>query len=223
MSFNLKTSRFSKDFSEIIDRQFQKRDLHLHRLRRKGLKELEEVYGEIQSYGIPQKYVKKKLKGNIGYGIFLQVEADPILKGEIIALYTGQVILEAQMDADDGDYSFDVVTGLTLTQKEQKKFDPRRPFSPRRLYDIKVDATKIGNFTRFINHSHVPNIVAFLVDLPDAGYQILYKAQKKIRPGEQLLVNYEGEEESYWAPLGIKPYPMTPRTFCLRKSSTSFA
>jgi len=51
-----------------------------------------------------------------------------------------------------------------------------------------------------------------------AFFELVYVAKKTIRPGEQLLVCYEGEDKSYWGPLKIKPFPMTPKTFMLNES-----
>ena len=218
MEFNLPIAECNREFVKIVSRQFRKRDLDLHTLTEKNLKELDEVLKEIERDTLPKKYVLRKLKGKIGQGIFLHVDAKPILKGQVIGLYTGKVSLQAQMDAADGDYTFDIVTDLHLTKDEQERFDPRNRFAPRRLYDLKLDALKIGNFTRFINHSNKPNIEAVLVHFKDTGFQIIYMAKTKINPGEQLLVSYEGEEDSYWGLLGIKPFPMTAKTFYLNDS-----
>jgi hypothetical protein len=78
----------------------------------------------------------------------------------------------------------------------------------------------MGNFTRFINHSGKPNVKAELLKIPgkflgteQAAFELVYFAKKDILPGEQLLVSYEAEDESYWGALKIVPFPMTPRTF----------
>lgn len=218
MAFNLKIAECDKEFVEIVNRQFEKRELDLHRLSKESLKEVDLVLQEIEKDTLPKKYVLRKLKGNIGQGIFLHLDAKPIEKGQIIAPYTGHVSLQAQVDAEDGDYTFDLVTDLRLKKEEQKKFDPKNCFAPRRLYDLKLDAKKIGNFTRYINHSSKPNVEAVLVYFKDSGYQIVYRAKSKINPREQLLVSYEGDEDSYWGPLGITPFPMTAKTFQLDDS-----
>lgn len=218
MAFNLQLADCDKEFVKIVGRQFKKRDLDLFNLSKKNLRELDEILSEIKKDTLPKKYVLRKLKGNIGQGIFLHVDAKPIQKGQVIAPYTGKVSLEAQVDANDGDYTFDLVTDIHLTKLEQEKFDSKNRFAPRRLYDLKLDAKKIGNFTRYINHSNKPNVEAVLVHFKDHGFQIVYMAKSKINPGEQLLVSYEGEEDSYWGPLGITPFPMTAKTFHLDDS-----
>lgn len=164
---------------------------------------------------MPAKYAKRKLKGKIGYGIFLKPNASPIKKGEIIGPYEGEVRLEPQNSEGNGDYAFDLIDDLRLTKEEQKKFDPKNRFSPKRLYALKVDALKKGSFVRFVNHSDKPNVEAQLV-FDEKKYKIVYLAKKTIFPKEQLLVSYEdGEEGCYWDVLGIEPYPMTAKTFQL--------
>jgi len=55
--------------------------------------------------------------------------------------------------------------------------------------------------------------------LEPMALEVIYFAKKKIWPGEQLLVSYEdGEEQTYWGVMGIKPYPLTPKTFQLSES-----
>jgi SET domain-containing protein len=174
----------------------------------------------IKNNGLPSYLVRKKLKGNIGYGIFLRPDAKPILKGEIIAPYAGEVSLTPQNESDDDAYAFDALDNMHLTKEEQKLFDKKNRYHPRRLYALKIDGFKKGNFTRFVNHSEKPNVVADALTIPKNHFnlspmpiEIVYIAKKTIRPGEQLLVCYEDEEKSYWSALNIKPFPMTPQTF----------
>jgi hypothetical protein len=88
---------------------------------------------------------------------------------------------------------------------------------------LDLDAHKVGNFTRFINHSAKPNVEAHFLRIPKNSlgiapslFEIVYIASKTIRPGEQLLVCYEGDDNSYWGALRIKPFAMTPRTFLIK-------
>ncbi len=138
----------------------------------------------------------------------------------MIAAYAGQVSLFPQNEGNSSDYVFSLIADLRLSREEQAEWDPKGKFHPRRYYSIDLDAEKIGNFTRFINHSEQPNIEAHFLRIPRNSYgvpaspfELLYIAKKTIRPGEQLLVCYEGEDKSYWGALKIKPFPMTPRTF----------
>lgn len=218
MKFNLKRQVLEEDIIKIVRRKWSHKDLDPCCLTRKNLKELADVFGHIEKWTLPKYLVRKKLKGKLGYGIFLHPAAKPILKGQVIAPYAGEVSVVPQNQMDGADYAFDPVTDLLLTKEEQKRFDPKNRYHPKRLYALKLDAAKKGNFTRFINHSAAPNVVAYLVSTRSNPYEIVYFAKKTIQPGEQLLVCYEDEEKSYWGALGIKPFPMTPRTFRLDPS-----
>jgi hypothetical protein len=216
MAFNLKRQKVSPEIVQIVARNWKQKDLDAYRLSKKNQKELADVLEEIEKWTIPRYLVLKKLKKKLGKGIFLHPKAQPILRGQLIAPYAGEVSIVVQNQVDDACYAFDPVTDLHLTKEEQKRFDPKNRYHPRRLYSLKLDAEKRGNFTRFINHSSQPNVIAYLVSTQKHPYEIIYFAKKKIRPGEQLLVSYEDEEKSYWGALGIKPFPMTPRTFRIK-------
>lgn len=217
MKYALKRQIISDEIINVVLRNWKSKDLDPYRLTKKNFTELAEVLEQIGQFGLPKYLVKKKLQGKIGHGIFLHPEAKPILKGQVIAPYAGEVTVVQQNAEDDADYAFDPVTDMRLTREEQKRFDPKSRFHPGRLYALKLDASKQGNFTRFINHSEKPNVVAYLVCSPSHPYEIIYFAKKNILPGEQLLVCYEDDEACYWGALGITPFPMTPRTFKLDK------
>lgn len=156
----------------------------------------------------------------LGSGIFLHPKADPIAKGEVIGPYAGRVSIVPQNVAEDALYAFEPLDHIHLTKEEQAHFDPARPYHPRRLYSMLVDALKEGNFARFINHSEKPNLIAEFFRIPKNRFglepspiEVVYVTGKKILPGEQLLVSYEGDDHSYWSGLKIKPIPITPQTF----------
>jgi hypothetical protein len=95
---------------------------------------------------------------------------------------------------------------------------------------LKVDGFKKGNFTRFINHSEKPNVVAYTLAVPANPYglvpvpiEVIYFAKKTIYPGEQLLVSYEEGEKCYWGAQAAKPFPMTPKTFRLSEKGLLFS
>lgn len=217
MRYTLSQQIISKELIRICRRQKTADDLGLERLTKQNLREYAEVIKEIEKDGCPKRFVIKKLKGNIGRGVFLHPTARPIEKGEIIGPYAGEVSLVAQNDLDDADYAFDPVVDLLLTKEEQKRYDPKNKYHPRRYYAFKLDAKRKGNFTRFINHSYKPNVIAYLASTPGMPYQIIYVAKKKIQPGHQLLVSYEDGDKSYWGAIGIEPFPMTSSTFRIDK------
>jgi len=224
MGFRLQRQRVAKDLSILCLNRIKKDKIEVPRASREVVRRMPAILREIRKNGLPTYLLKKKLKGKLGYGIFLHPKAEPILRGTPIAPYSGKVILCHQnMEKNDSDYAFALITGLRLTKEEQRKWDPSCRYHPRRLYSIDLDARKNGNFTRFINHSEKPNIEAQFVRIPpnSAGlspvpFELIYVASKTIRPGEQLLICYEAEKKSYWG--SLKPFPMTPKTFILNQS-----
>lgn len=225
MRFKNPQLKISAQLSLFASKKIKEQNIPLPRASKKIIRQLASVYPEIEKKGLPSHLVLKKLKGKLGKGIFLHPRAHPILKGDAIAPYAGQVFLSHQNDQTDSDYVFALLTDLHLTKEEQLLLDPETRYHPRRLYSLDVDAEKTGNFTRFINHSEKPNIEADFLKIPKnewgikpSPFEIVYIACKTIQPGEQLLVSYEGEERSYWGALKIKPFPMTPKTFKLNAS-----
>jgi len=210
------------NISGIISREMKKQKTSVFSASKKDLKEIAEVAGEITKRGLPKYLVRKKLPNDLGHGIFLHPKAKPILKGQVIAPYAGEVSILPQNMPDDSAYAFAAVNDFHLPKEEQALLRDKLPFHPRRLYFVNIDGLKKGNFTRFINHSETPNVIAHLVRIPSNSFglsqspmEIIYYAKKTIHPGEQLLVCYEDGEKSYWGALNIKPFPMTAKTFQL--------
>ncbi len=226
MKFKLPCQVGDQNISGIISREIKKQKIGVLRASKKDLKEIAAVSEEIRKQGLPKYLVCKKLPQGLGHGIFLHPEAKPIPKGHVIAPYAGELSLDPQnSQEDDSAYVFEMIGDIHLSKKEQLLLDKHHSYHPRRLYSINLDALKKGNFTRFINHSEKPNVVAHLVRIPSNGLdlapsplQIIYFAKKTILPGEQLLVCYEEGEKSYWGSLKIKPVPVTPKSFQLNRS-----
>ncbi|HSX03666.1 MAG TPA: SET domain-containing protein-lysine N-methyltransferase [Rhabdochlamydiaceae bacterium] len=212
----------NKEISRLISREVRKQNIYVLNASKKLLKEIVKISFEIKKRGLPKHLVLKKLPKKLGFGIFLHPEAEPILKGEMIAPYSGEVAFVPQYLPDDSVYAFAPISEILFTKTDQALFDGKRSFHPKRLYQLNVDSVKKGNFTRFINHSDKPNIRAEFFKIPSNSYglspsplEVVYLAKKKIHPGEQLLVCYEGDGGSYWGALGIKPIPVEPKTFQL--------
>jgi hypothetical protein len=210
-------------------REIERQRLIIPKVSSKNLQELSQIVKFIEQRGLPKEFLCKSLPHHLGRGIFLHPQAKPILKGQMIAPYAGDVVIYPEKEAEDSSYAFSPLSGIRLSREEQLFFSPKLPFRPNRLYSLDVDAEKKGNFTRFINHSAKPNVEAHLLRIPSNSYglkpvslEIFYIAKKTIRPGEQLLVCYEGEENSYWAALKIKPFPVTPQTFQINASLEVF-
>ncbi len=224
MKFKLPRALFNKEVQKIIFREVRRQKTGVLRAKRKHLKEMAAVVRSIKNEGLPKNLVCKKLPGELGYGIFLHPEAEPILKGQIIASYAGEPLCVPQNLTDGSSYAFELLSHMVLTKEEQERFDRQRAYHPRRLYSIHVDALKKGNFTRFINHSEKPNLIADFFKIPAkqglaaAPIEVVYLAKKTIHPGEQLLISYEGDGPSYWIGRGVKPAPIFPKTFQLNSS-----
>lgn len=220
--YRLPRQVFTQEIQEIISREMKKQDIDLASLPKKNLKELVEVSKVIIEKGVPDHLIVKRLSDELGYGVFLHPDADPITKGTLIAAYSGEVSMAPQNEPDDSAYAFAAISDILLKKEEHPLIDKARKYHPSRRYVLNLDAKDRGNFTRFINHSVQPNIEAefFKVSknalgLKKSPIEVFYRVSKKIMPGEQLLVCYEDEEESYWKPFKIKPFPMTPQTFTL--------
>ncbi len=221
MKFNLPRQILDQKFFEIVAREADIQKELITSASRKQLKGIEAAALKIKKDTLPTNLVRRKLKNNLGYGIFLRPDSKPILRGEVIAPYSGILSIVPSNDPNETGYMFEVLSNIHLTKEDQLLIHPSRCYHPARLYSIQLDAQKTGNFTRFINHSEQPNIIAYLISSSGKNptpIEVVYLAKKTIHPGEQLLVSYEQDgENNYWGPAKIKPFPMTPKTFTLSK------
>ena len=221
MKFKLPRQLLDPEIVSIISREIRRQKISVTRASEKRLRELIQISHWIEDKGLPDFLVCLKLSHRLGFGIFLRADAKPIVKDQMIAPYSGEVSLVVEHEPDDTAYAFSPMDPFHLTKKEQAILDRGHRYHPRRLYSIKVDALYRGNFTRFINHSEEPNVLACAFcttkknsfGLPSMPIEIIYVAKKTIHPGEQLLVCYEEEEKSYWGAFNKTPFSMTPTTF----------
>ncbi len=225
MKYKLPRQITSPEIDKVLRKEVRKQNIEVLRLTRKNLKEIAELSEVIQKFGLPEYLVCKKLPYDLGYGVFLHPGARPMPKDQVIGPYAGDTSIIAEKIRPEGSYAFTPIENIHLNKKEQQFFDKKNKFHPKRSYTFQIDAWKHGNFTRFINHSEKPNVVAHLFYAPSNAcglaksvIEVIYFAKKTIRPGEQLLVSYEDEEDSYWGAVKIKPFPMTPKTFQLDAS-----
>lgn len=206
----------------MLDREALKQEMYLCKASAKMLKELKAMCQIIEKSGLPEYLVLKKLPEPMGYGVFLHPKAKPLKKGKVLGSYGGHAYVIPQNLPDESAYAFAPIEDLILKKDEQNQLDPKRKFHPSRKYIFNIDAEKEGNYTRFINHSEKPNILARLLvvsknklGLCASPMEVIYSVKKTINPGEQLLVSYEDGEESYWSVLKIKPEPIFPNTFTI--------
>jgi len=223
--FKLPKPIINPEISKIVSREVRKQKIVVTRASKKIMNEIIQVSQAIERFGLPQYLVAKKLPHGLGRGIFLHPDAKPILKRQVIAPYGGEFSISPQNLDDDSVYAFGLINNILLSKVEQQHLDPKNRFHSRRYYSLNLDAEKKGNFTRFVNHSEKPNIDAELYKIPkntfglaETPITVLYIANKKILPGEQLVVCYEDEDKTYWGALKIKPLHITPQTFTLSPS-----
>ncbi|MEI8300747.1 MAG: SET domain-containing protein [Chlamydiota bacterium] len=222
MRFKLPRQLLDDQIKKILYREMKSQGLNLATLPKKYIQDLIKVMTTVEQKGLPSHLVCKKLPHNLGSGIFLHPDSQPLLRGQVISFYAGEVMVLPQNLPDDGGYAFSLVEDMHLTKKEQHDLDKTATYHPRRLYSAKLDAFKKGNFTRFINHSDTPNVEAQMLAIPknfgkltSSPCEIIYFVKKRIYPGEQLLVCYEAGGKTYWKPSKIKPFSMTSKTFQL--------
>jgi len=225
MKYKLPRQALTRELKQLLYKEMKKQRFGYSRLSKKHWKEIQEISQIIETQELPCYLICRKLKFNLGSGIFLHPKARPILRGQVIAPYAGEASIVPSENPDDGSYAFMPIEGIKLSKEQQALFDPESSYNPKRKYSFKVDGLKKGNFTRFINHSDEPNVVARLVRVPGgssgleaAPIEVVYFAKRNIHPGEQLLVSYEDGEESYWKVFKIKPFAMTSKTFQLNKA-----
>lgn len=222
MKYKLPRPVFSETLIKMLEREALKQKMYLCKASAKVIQELKAMCQIIEKSGLPEYLVLKKLPEPMGYGIFLHPKAKPLKKGKVLGSYGGEAYVIPQNLPDESAYAFAPMEDLILKKDEQKHLDPKRDFHPSRKYIFNIDAEKEGNFTRFINHSEKPNILARLLIVPknksgltSSPMEVIYSVKKTINPGEQLLVSYEDGEESYWSVLKIKPEPIFPNTFTI--------
>ena len=133
------------------------------------------------------KYVNPK----VGFGVFAD---SPIKRFEAIGEYTGLLCVEDDSKCEESfDYAIDAGYYASSTSEDRLT-----------LY---IDAAKCGNFTRFINHSYIPNVNAHTVfSNKDGLWHVMYRAIKDIGQDSQLLVNYGTD---YWTTRNIEPVDLT--------------
>lgn len=222
MKYKLPRHVITPEIRKILSREMRRQKMTVPKVSRKELQELANVCKDVERSGLPGYLVCRPLGRDLGKGIFLSLSAAPLKKGAVIASYAGEVSVIAQNRPDDGSYAFTPVEDMLLSKEEQKLFDRGASYSPKRLYSFKVDGLKNGNFTRYINHSEKPNVIAYTLSvpsnahgLPSSPIEVIYFARKTIYPGEQLLVSYEDGDKCYWGAQSVKPFAMTPKTFRL--------
>src|SRR5579883_1492579 len=170
MKFKLPRQVSHSEIYRIISREMRRQKIKADPISKGELREIAELARMIKKNGLPSHLVCKKLPHNLGKGIFLHPDADPILQDQLIGPYAGELSIVKQFLNDDACYAFAPIENLLLNKEEQRLFDRDSKYHPRRLYSLKLDAEKKGNFTRFINHSSKPNIDSYSIAIPENPY-----------------------------------------------------
>ena len=113
----------------------------------------------------------------VGYGVFA---GKNFRKGDMIGEYTGIVRKIDETNTNNFGYSWGYL------------------YPPKLI----IDAKDAGNYTRFINHSSIPNIDVIYIQDCKKRWHMIYVANKPIKKGEQLLANYGTH---YWSSRGVNP------------------
>ena len=101
-----------------------------------------------------------------------------IAKGEFIEEYTGEVVLKE-------------TSKVNISEKNFYTYSLDNP--PDFKFSYEVEASKLGNFTRFINHSCDANVVTIMLLREDDDVtpaRLCFFAKEDIGEGEELTVSY---------------------------------
>lgn len=128
----------------------------------------------------------KRQPSAVGRGLFVRKSFKAgFERGDAIGEYVGERILEDEYQTRMEQY---------IAQKEFNYFVDVVTESGD-VTGLYIDATKKGNWTRFTNNSHDPN-AQFEPVVIENTYHIFLVAIKKIRPGEEVTIDYGAEYRS---------------------------
>lgn len=165
----------------------------------------------MSSTGIPNHLQVCHISDEVGRGVFLKPEANPLREGNFIFLYSGEYEVIPMREAmQNKSYAYTIVESIRLSKKTLKTLCATD--DQENDWYIGINAEKQGNIASLVNHStDEPNVQATIY-IADGMPIPAFIALKQINPGEQLLVNYG---QKYWEALGLKPVEMTPTTYIL--------
>ncbi|ORZ32738.1 histone methyltransferase [Catenaria anguillulae PL171] len=105
---------------------------------------------------------------------------EPIEPGEFIIEYVGEIVRQPIADVRERRYNAEGLDGASYLFR----LDDERV----------VDATKCGNYARFINHSCDPNSLAKNI-IADGEKKIVIYAGKRIEIGQEITYDYKFDYE----------------------------
>lgn len=156
---------------------------------------LADMFGALidEKYQAPiyMQWINKTVK----YGVFAE---SFIKKGQMICEYTGYLEIDDNTDS----------TNLYLWEYPTILYETVPGKSRRKKTMFCVNAEKAGNFARGINHTIKKHQNVGIVMVPYKNlWHVVYRAQKDILPGQQLLTHYG---KKYWQDLNVVPAVLVP-------------
>jgi hypothetical protein len=121
---------------------------------------------------LPQLYINS-ISEIVGYGVFAGQE---IHNGDFINEYTGEFGITRDLSKRESSYLI-----------EENCLDEQ--------FSWWIDSQRLGNYSRFINHSSEPNTKLYFTFFKEK-YRVFVMAIKNIEPDEQVLLNYG---KDYWS------------------------
>lgn len=126
----------------------------------------------------------KKQQSAVGRGLFVRKKfPSGFESGDAIGEYVGERILEDEYQVRIEQY------------KAEKEFNYFVEVAADCVTGLYIDATKKGNWTRFVNNSHEPN-AQFEPVVISGTWRIYLVAMKKIKAGDEVTIDYGAEYRS---------------------------
>ncbi|KAG8678545.1 hypothetical protein FRC09_019752, partial [Ceratobasidium sp. 395] len=143
-----------------------------------------ECRNKVWQQGRKHKVVIRKTKEK-GWGVFA---GERIPAGSYIGIFAGELLTNAAVKQRSQIYDTSEHTYLFSIDFHHLKVGTGRP-------EYVVDGSRVGNFTRFLNHSCSPNLALSALYVEDAELQrpwIAVFSDQEIKPGHELTISYSG-------------------------------
>lgn len=191
--FNIEYLEHNKIFADELLKWDIKTDREYSINKKLNIK-LTEKYGDLvqDAYVAPMhiKWVNKA----VSYGAFAEKN---LLRGDMVIEYTGALTRDST--DNENSYIWDYPT-IRFEQKPEKVRRTKIRYC--------IDAEKMGNYARFINHTHrkFQNVGIQMIAVNNL-WHVVYIALKDIKKGQQFLTYYGMQ---YWRDRQIMPRPLKP-------------